>query len=192
MRSSSETEYESRPPTSAKRALVRQPRASIERRLCSRQPSAPAVLARQGGGLDAISAPERRERAEPLALGRGRLEVAGERRERPSHRVTPDVVGVEELAHALPERARLPQCALVADRLADEDEAPAGARAHRREEEAVAARGVGSHEPSLAPVVQCVPCVVVEERLASWPAWERALLETERRRPCRSGAFGRA
>ena len=150
MRSSSETENVSRPPTSAERrscvSRVRRSNAVVARSSRLLQPFACARAS-----ASARSGDRRARRARAAALARSaRPRVAREGRERPPDGGTADVVRVEELAHGLPERARLARRALVADRLADEHEPPPRPRAGGGEEVAVAARGVGSHEARAA------------------------------------------
>ena len=67
----------------------------------------PPVRVRERVRLARIVGGEARERAQPLALGRRRLDRPREPGERPPRRVPAHVVGVEELADRLPERARL-------------------------------------------------------------------------------------
>ena len=163
----------------AQRSLVGQPRPAVERRRRPFEPPAPAVLAREGRRLGAAATAERGERAQALALRGRRLELARESGERPADGGMADVVRVEELPHALPEGAWLARRALVAHRLADEHEPAARPGADGREEEAVAARGVGPHEARAAELVERAPRLVVEERLGPGAAREHPLLEPE-------------
>ena len=141
--------------------------------------SRPTVRRRERRRVSAIPCRELRDRAQPLPLGRSSFELARQRGERPPRRLVPHVVCVEELANALPERARLARRPLVADGLADEHEAPSRSRADGREEVAVAARLVGPDETATAALVELATRLVVEERLGARPSRQRSLLETE-------------
>ena len=80
------------------------------------QPFASASTAR----LRLVVRCERRQRAQPLALGRCRFERPRQSRERPSRRRVAHVLGREEPRYFIPERARFARNALVARRLAHE------------------------------------------------------------------------
>ncbi len=86
-----------------------------------------------------------------------------------------DFALVEELAHVLPERARLSWDAVVGRRLACQDEPAARAGARRVEEVAVARNRVDALEPP----AQVASRLVVEKRRRAVAAREAALLETE-------------
>ena len=90
-----------------------------------------------------------------------------------------NVVLVEELPHGLPERARLPRRALVADGLAHEHEPPARPGARGREEVSVAARRIGPLEARAAASLEAAARVLVEERLDAGAPRQRPLLEPE-------------
>ena len=139
----------------------------------------PAVRVRERVGLARIVGREARESPKPLALGRSRLDRPGQPGERPPRRVPPHVVRVEELAHGLPERARLARRAVVGRRLPHEREQPARPGAGGVEEVAVAARGVGALQPRAACAVEIPARLVVEERRRGRPARQRSLLETD-------------
>src|SRR5262249_42730165 len=110
----------------------------------------PVVRLRDCVGSRLVVGGEGREGAQPLPLGRGRLERPGEVRERAAARPAGDVVRLEERARLLPDRARLPGRALVAGRLPDEVEAPRRARAGGVEEVALAGDLVDAGEPRAA------------------------------------------
>ena len=67
----------------------------------------PPVRVRKRVRLPGIVRGEAGERAQPFALGRRRLDRPREPCERPPRRVPAHVVGIEELAHPLPERTWL-------------------------------------------------------------------------------------
>ena len=82
---------------------------------------------------------EPRQGAQPLALGRGRLDRPGELGERPAAGRALDVLRQERRRGLLPERARLERAAVVRRGLTDEVEPPDRAGAGGVEEVAVAA-----------------------------------------------------
>ena len=193
MRSRSETEYASRLPSSRRaRSCVDAGRA-IERARRAAEPPVPAVLAREGAaasrGRTAAMPASARSRSRSVGAASS---SPGERGERPADRLPADVVGVEQLAHRLPERARLARRPLVADRLADEHEAPARARARGGEQVPVAARCVRPREARPTPLVERAPCARRPGTArrgvgaGAFPAPARA------RRRCRSAACGPA
>ena len=87
--------------------------------------------------------------------------------------------GVEELAHRLPERARLARRAVIGRRLAHEREQLPRSRARGVEEIAVAARRVGSLEARAPRGVELTARLVVEERRRRSAARQRSLLEAD-------------
>ena len=89
------------------RARMADGRRPRERAARAAELALPPVRVRERVGLAGIVGGEAGERAQPLALGRRRLDRPREPRERAPRRVAAHVVGVEELAHRLPERARL-------------------------------------------------------------------------------------
>ena len=95
------------PRQQAQGPLVRDPRRTVERAGRALEPPVPAVLPRQRGGFHRIGGGERGQRPQPLALGGRVLELPGQGGQRPSPRLVPDVVLVEELADRLPERPGL-------------------------------------------------------------------------------------
>ncbi len=93
--------------------------------------------------------------------------------------VAAHVVGVEELAHRLPEGTWLPRRAIVRRSFTDEGEEPHGTRARGIEEIAVAARGIRPFEPCPASSIELSARLVVEERGGRSAPRERPLLETD-------------
>src|SRR6185503_5775134 len=124
-----------------KGALVGEGGAPVERRRCPAQPPIPAVLASERHRVRRRADGHPGERAQPLALGGSRLQLACQCRQRAPDRGMPDVVLVEDVLHGFPEGARLTGRALVAYRLTDEHEPPPRTRAGGGEQVPVAARG---------------------------------------------------
>ena len=155
---------------------VAQQRRPAERVQRTVEPAVPAVREREPGRLRLVVGRERRQRAQPLALGRRRFERPRQRRERAPRRRVAHVLRREEPDDLVPERARLARRALVARRLAHEVEPPRRARARRVEEVAVARDLIGLHEPRRT---ERAARVVVEERRGLRPPRERSLLEPE-------------
>ena len=93
--------------------------------------------------------------------------------------MAPHVVLVEQLAHGLPERARLSRGALVADGLAHEDEPPPRPRTGGGEQVPVAARSVRAHESGSSALVESSARLVVDERVRPRSPRQRPLLEAE-------------
>jgi hypothetical protein len=154
-------------------------RRSVERAHRALEPAVPPVLACERGGVVGLRRSQGGQRPEPLALGRRRLDVGGERRKRTAVRLPADIVLGEQVPYRNPEGPRLARRALVADRLAHEHEPPPRPRAHGGEQIAIPAGGVGSHEPGAATLVEGPPRLLVEERLDPRSAWERSLLQTD-------------
>src|SRR5207249_11083176 len=84
------------------------------------EPALPAVRPREGLGRRRLLGRERRQRAQPLALGRRIFEVPGELRQRAATRPAPHLLGVERRLHLVPERTGLAGTAVVRRRLAHE------------------------------------------------------------------------
>src|SRR5438034_783788 len=123
---------------------------------------------------------ERGQGAESLALGRRGLDPPRELRQWTALRPASDVVGVEEGAGLVPERARLAGRAVVGRRLAHEVEPARRPRARRVEEVALARDRVRSGRPAAARrLVDRAALLVREERRALLAAREAALLEAE-------------
>src|SRR5918999_1539235 len=98
----------------------------------------PAVRAREGARLLGIPRGERGEAAQTLTLGRSLVDVPRQARQWATTRRTLALGRVEERAHLVVERARLPGPAFVVGGLADEHQQLPRARARRVEEVAVA------------------------------------------------------
>ena len=86
---------------------MRDPRRTVERAGRALEPPVPAVRTGQRGGFGRIGGSESGQRPQPLALGGRVLELPCQGGKRPSARLVPDVVLVEELAHRFPERPGL-------------------------------------------------------------------------------------
>ena len=154
---------------------VAEPRRPVERPAGALEAPRPAVRRRERGGPVGVVDRQSRERAEPLALAGGGVDGPRQARQRTPPRRESDVRRREERTHVLPERARLARDALVARRLADEDEPLRRPRAGRVEEVPVARDGVRPLEPA----AELAPGVVVEERRRPFPSRQAAFLEPE-------------
>src|SRR2546428_4873647 len=140
----------------------------------------PAVRAGDRAGGLGIGGGDRRQRAQPLTLARGRFERPRECGERAALRPALDLVRHEEAARLLRERARLAGRALVVGSLADEVEPPRRPRAGRVEEVAVSRDRVGPKEArSARGLLELGLPILVEERRALGPPRQAALLEAE-------------
>ena len=117
---------------------MRQPRRAFERVQCAGQPAFPLVGGCDRLGRGPIVGRSKRDRAQPFAFGRRRLERPRELRQRPATRPADYVVPREERLYLVPERARLARAAVVTCRLAHEVHALRGTRARGVEEIAVA------------------------------------------------------
>src|SRR5207247_8152634 len=123
---------------------------------------------------------ERGQGAGSLALGRRGLDPPRELRQWTALRPASDVVGVEEGAGLVPERARLAGRAVVGCRFAHEVEPARRPRARRLEEVALARDRFRSGQPRAARrLLDRAALLVREERRALLAAREAALLEAE-------------
>ncbi len=178
MRSSSETEYESRASRRSARSWVTAVGRSNARIARSSRRSHPFSRASAEASSGCVAARAASARSRSRSVGAVSMSD-GERRKRTAVRVPADVVLGEQVPHRNPEGPRLAWGALVADRLAHEHEPPPRPRAHGGEQIAIPAGGVGSHEPGAATLVEGPPRLLVEERLDPRSAWERSLLQTD-------------
>ena len=153
--------------------------------------SLPAVGECERIGLARVVGGQAGKGAQPLALGRRRLDRPGQPRKRPPRRVQAHGVRLEELADRLPERACLARGALVRGGLAYEREQLPRAGAGGVEQVAVAARRVGPLESGAPRSVQVAALLVVEERRRGRASRQRPLLEPDHEdgvEPPRAGA----
>ena len=163
----------------AEHAGMGEPGLARERLQRALQLALPAVRSRERLRVLGRRDRELRERAQPLTLGRSRLQLPRQLRERPSPRPAPHLLGVEERDDFVPEGARLARAALVGRRLADERQPADGARAGGVEEIAVALDRIRARQPCRGPRVEVAAGIVVEERRRVAAPRERALLEPE-------------
>src|SRR4051794_9533305 len=127
---------------------MREPSRPLERGDGALETALPAVCARQRLGGRRIGGSDRAEGTQAFPFARRGLERPGQRGEGPAPRPALELVGLEERASLLPERARLARRAVVGRGLADEVEAARGPGARGVEEVAVARDRVGAEEPS--------------------------------------------
>ena len=159
---------------------VREPRRPGERGARAIEPAIPAVRTGDGGRRIGIHRGQRRGRAQALALGRRAIHRPGRLGELPPPRPPCDVVGREQRAHVLPERARLARRAVVRRRLADEVQATRRAGARRVEEIPVGGDRIRPRDAGAArPLLDRAPGVVVEQARRAGAPGKRSLLEAE-------------
>ena len=159
---------------------VREPRRPGERGARAIEPAIPAVRTGDGGRRIGIDGGQRGDRAQALALGRRAIHRPGRLGELPPPRPACDVVGREQRAHVLPERARLARRAVVRRGLANEVQATRGAGARRVEEIPVGGDRIRPRDAGAArPLLDRAPGVVVEEARRAGAPGKRSLLEAE-------------
>ena len=159
---------------------MRQARRPVEGGERAVEAPLPAVRARERGGRRPVGGRERGQRAQALALARRGLERPGQRGERAAPCPALDLVGREQAARLVPERARLARRAVVARGLADEVEPARRSRAGGVEEVAVARDRVGAQQaPGARGALELGLLLLVEERRALRAARQAALVEAD-------------
>ena len=140
----------------------------------------PAVRSGDGRRRLRIRSREGGRGAHPLALRRRPLHGPRGFGERTAPRPAYGVLGLEQRADVVPERARLARRSVVCDGLANEVEPPRRPRARRVEQIPVGGYGIGPHDASTAgALLDLAAGVIAEQRCRGRPPGEGTLFQTE-------------